>query len=78
MLFRQFAKAVSRNDGGVAGDLDNDGIQRYLMIEGRAGAELTIFANHPCLDRSAADQFDDAGNDARMREYSPILSLPNL
>jgi hypothetical protein len=40
------------------------------VIQCRAGAELSVFADHARLDRAAIDESDDAGNDTSEREVN--------
>jgi hypothetical protein len=70
-----FSKSVYFDDRSGTGNLNDDPVERHLVIERLQGAKGTISADHAGFDPLAVFQFDNTGNDAPVREVDLVEVL---
>ena len=72
---KYFPKSFYFDDRCGAGNLNDDSVERHLVIERLHGAEGTISADHAGLDPLAVFQFDNAGDDSPVRKVDLVEAL---
>jgi hypothetical protein len=70
-----FPKSVYFDDRCGAGNLDDDSVERHLIIERLDGAKGTISPDHAGFDPLAVFQFDNTGDDSPVREVDLVEAL---
>ena len=75
---KYFPKSFYFDNRCDAGNLNDDSVERHLVIERLHGAEDTISADHAGFDSLAVFQFDNTGDDSPVREVDLVDALMDV
>src|SRR4051794_39949390 len=74
-LIGKFSNTGRRYEGRRAANLNNNLVERNIVVERLSAAEFAVIADHPGFDCATAHKLDDARDDAGMREVDLLDPL---